>query len=410
VKRAALALLLAVAACAPRPETPTLPPSLPSEPRLTLSPARFEELQGWSDDRQDEALPAFLRSCEKMSKLPPDAPLGDGKSAGRAGDWQPLCREAQTLPKGNPQAARTFFEKSFLPWRVEDGGKSGDKAQGLFTGYYEAELTGSRERNPKRKQVPIFGPPADLITVNLGEFRDEWRGQQIAGRIEGGHFRPYDPRERIEAGSLSGKAPVLAWADDAVDLHILHIQGSGRMKLAEGGELRLGFAASNGHKFLGLGRILKDAGKIRDGEDGSMQAVRSWLKANPGEAAPLMAKNPRFIFLRRIEGDGPVGAQGVALVPGRSMAVDNRFIALGAPLWLETREPAGKPLRRLMVAQDVGAAIKGVVRGDVFFGSGEAALDLAGRMKSPGVYYALLPKSLSPALAFSSAPAHPQTR
>ncbi len=409
MKRTALALLLALAACAPRPETPSLP-TLPAQPRLSLSPARFADLTGWGEDRQDEALPAFLRSCARIAKLAPDAALGDARIAGRAGEWQGLCREAQGLAKGNAQAARLFFENRFQPWRAEDDSKPGDKAAGLFTGYYEAELTGSRERNPKKRQVPVYGAPSDLVTVNLGEFRDEWRGQQIAGRIEGGHFRPYDIRERIEAGSIQSKAPVLAWADDPVDLHILHIQGSGRLKLAEGGEMRLGFAASNGQKFLGLGRILKDAGKIRDGEDGSMQAVRAWLKANPGEAAALMAKNPRFIFLRKIEGDGPVGAEGVALVPGRSMAVDTRFIALGLPLWLDSQEPGGKPLRRLMVAQDVGAAIKGVVRGDVFFGTGEPALELAGRMKSPGGYYLLLPKSLAPALAFSDAPAHPQAK
>jgi membrane-bound lytic murein transglycosylase A len=188
---------------------------------------------------------------------------------------------------------------------------------------------------------------------------------------------------------LSGKATPLLWLDDAVDAHILQIQGSGRVIFEDGSVQRVGFAGSNGRNFVGLGKILAAHGKLP--EKSTMPAIRAWLKAHPGEAPALMAENPRYVFFRLVPGDGPVGALNVVLTPGRSLAIDPHFLPLGAPVWLDTVDPDGTRLQKLMVAQDIGKAIEGAVRGDIYWGTGDAAFDKAGRMNSRGSYYLLLP-------------------
>ena len=213
----------------------------------------------------------------------------------------------------------------------------------------------------------------------------------------GGQLRPYYTRSEIDAdGAIAQDADVLLWADDPVAVHILHIQGSGRVTLPDGQIMRIGFSGHNGHVFRGIGSILLEAGELKPG-GASMIAVREWLALHPAEAAQYMNRNTRYIFFRRLDPaeteDGPVGALGVSLTPLRSLAVDPRFIPLGAPLWLDTADPDGLLLQRLMVAQDVGAAITGAVRGDIFWGHGEDAFLKAGRMKSAGAYYILVPKA-----------------
>jgi membrane-bound lytic murein transglycosylase A len=193
---------------------------------------------------------------------------------------------------------------------------------------------------------------------------------------------------------------VLLWVDDPVDAHILQIQGSGRVLLEDGSVIRIGYAGNNGLPFVGLSKILKDHGKI---SDGTMPTVRAWLKSHPAEAPALMAENPRYVFFRKLPGDAPVGAFNVALTAGRSLAVDPHFVPLGAPLWLDSVDPDGNKLQRLVVAQDIGTAIKGAIRGDFYWGSGEAAFDKAGRMNSRGAYYLLLPLQHSAPLALNGA-------
>lgn len=373
---AVLAVGFVLSACA-------LPPAPPAPPqRLDLRPASFSDLPDWSRDRAAEALPAFLRSCRRLLAMPAEAAVGRNALAGRAADWRRPCELAALLPPGNDEAARLFFEVWFEPFRA-----AGD---GLFTGYYESELRGSRQpRGPYRH--PLYGRPADLVTVDLGRFLPELDGRSIVGRIEDGGLRPYPTQGEIQAGALDGAAPVLFWADDPIDVLLLHIQGSGRMALDDGGSVRLGYAASNGHGFVGIGRLLIERGKIAR-ERASMQAVVAWLQSNPDEAAALIAENPRYIFFREVAGEGPLGAFGVPLTAGRSLAVDRAFVPLGIPLWLDTTEPGGAPLRRLVIAQDTGAAIKGPVRGDFFWGTGAPAFAQAGRMKSRGGYWLLLPR------------------
>lgn len=382
----ALALLSACAPVEKPPEAPT------GSDRMSLAPLGFDQLSGWAEDSAAAVLPAMLKSCDRILKLPVDRSIGFDGIGGTAADWYGPCSAAARVPAGDHRAARAMFETWFNPWQISNDGK----VDGLFTGYFEPEIKGARQRQG-RFTTPIHGKPADLVTVDLGKFRSDLGPEQLVGRLEGAKLVPYPARAEIESGAIEAKTPILAWTDDPVDFAIMQIQGSGRVRLDDGTVLRLGVAGSNGHKFLGIGKILKDAGKL--GGDTSMPAIRAWLKANPGEARSLLVKNPRYIFYALNAGEGPLGTEGVALTPERSMAVDPKFLPLGAPVWLDTLDPKGRPMRRLMMAQDTGAAIKGPVRGDVFWGAGEPAFEQAGRMKSPGRLALLLPKARSPRMA-----------
>jgi membrane-bound lytic murein transglycosylase A len=228
--------------------------------------------------------------------------------------------------------------------------------------------------------------------VDLGRFRPAWRGERIAGRVDKGNLVPYSSRAEIEQGALSGRGLELAWAADTIETFFLQIQGSGRVRLADGGELRVGYDGQNGHPYVALGRVLIDRGLLPR-EQVTMQSIKAYLRAHPDEAAALMRENPSYVFFRELSGDGPVGAQGVALTPGRSLAVDRAFVPLGAPVWLVAEDIA-----RLLVAQDTGGAIRGPVRGDLFWGHGAEAEARAGAMKARGRAWLLLPRE-SPVLS-----------
>ncbi|MDX2143696.1 MAG: murein transglycosylase A [Rhodospirillaceae bacterium] len=378
---------------APPPGPPPAPP-----PALTLTPRAFSDLPGWSEDALLEARPALEKSCARLAAAA--SANTDSEKTDRIGsleisksDWRAACERVLAAPR-EPGAFRQALMDAFVPYGVGDG----EKADGLFTGYYEATLRGSLTREGPY-QVPLYGLPRDLINVVLRDFIPAATLERadvpatVVGRAVNGRLKPYFTRADIDgADAIAGQSEVIAWVDDAVDAHILHIQGSGQVTLPDGRMMRVGFAGHNGHAFRGLGRILIDEGAV-DRDNASMIAIREWLKKNPARAAELMNRNARYIFFRAIEGDGPIGAQNVALTPGRSLAVDRRHIPLGTPLWLDSTGPDGEPLQRLMVAQDVGAAITGVVRGDFFWGSGEGAFAKAARMKSPGRYFALVPKT-----------------
>jgi membrane-bound lytic murein transglycosylase A len=364
----------------------------PAEDRVVLEPARFADLQGWGEDAVAEALPALLRSCERISRQPDGAEMGGAGFAGTAGDWKPVCAAAARVPAGDSRAARAFFEAHLAPAAVTNNGR----ALGLFTGYYEPLLHGSRRRGG-RYTVPLYLRPPELVMVDLGDFREELRGQRIAGKVVDGSLEPYPGRREIDEGALAGRELELVWVDDPVDAFFLHIQGSGRIRLAEGSEMRVGYAAQNGHPYRAIGRDLIERGALRR-EEVSMQTIRQWLEANPEQAAEVMQKNASYVFFQEIKGESPLGAQGVPLTAGRSLAVDRKFLPLGVPLWLSASLPPaaegqpGRRLRRLMVAQDTGGAIRGPVRGDVFWGHGDEAADLAGKMRHRGRLWVLLPK------------------
>jgi membrane-bound lytic murein transglycosylase A len=379
----AVALLLAMAACAPAPP----------ENKLVLAPVAFADLPGWQADRQSEAIPALLRSCMSLAQRQDSAPAGPGDAFGRVVDWRPACAAAGSVPSGDDDAARLYFDRWFKPFRALNG----DRPTGFLTGYYEPELRGSRAADA-RYWVPLYRRPADLVTAELGDFRDTFRGERIAGRVVDGRLRPYANRAAIDAGALAGQGLELLWVDDPVDAFFLHVQGSGRVVLADGSVVRVGYAAANGHTYTAIGRELIARGEVAR-EAMSMQAIRDWLAAHPAEAKSVMAANASFVFFRELEGDGPVGSQGVVLTPGRSLAVDTRFMALGAPVWIDSLDPLTPdvPLRRLMVSQDTGGAIRGPLRGDVFWGNGSDAAARAGRMQSSAELYVLLPAAAVPA-------------
>jgi len=311
---------------------------------------------------------------------------------GTVADWVAPCRALAAVPAGSDPAARAFLEEWFRPFLA---GNHGD-AEGLFTGYYEAELRGSRTRKGDY-QTPLRRRPSDLVMVDLGEFRDGMKGERIAGRVVDGRLRPYEDRKAIEAGALKEPGLDLVWVDDPVDAFFLQIQGSGRVTLDDGSVMRVGYDGQNGHPYFAIGRELVARGALTKDEV-SMQSIRAWLDANPDQAKGVLHMNPSYVFFRVLDGEGPIGAQSVPLTPGRSLAVDPRFVAYGTPLWLDAEDPldARARVRRLMVAQDTGGAIRGPVRGDVFWGHGEEAELRAGKMKSKGRYWLLIPRTAAP--------------
>ncbi len=406
MKSWAIALTLFIAACAPaqvpisstttapRTAAPVSPVAPVPEPKLVLKKTSFKNIIDWHGDRHDQVIEVLLRSCAKIAKKPADQPLG--AIGGLAGDWFQPCNAAAALPKGNTELARSFFEAHFQPYIATADGR----AEGLFTGYFEMELKGSWLRT-ETNATPIYERPPELVDANLGEFKEELKGQRLSGKVVGGRLVPFDDRANIEAGALSGRGLELMWVSSPIDAFFLHVQGSGRVIMDDGSIVRIGYAARNGHAYRSIGRKLIKMGELTR-ERVSMQSIRAWLKDNPQKGAELMASNPSFIFFRVIEGalkslgkeQGPIGAQGIPLTPGRSLAVDRRLIPLGVPIWLDTTDPLqpGEPLRRLVIAQDTGSAIKGPLRGDLFWGFGPRAALRAGLMKQPGHYFLLLPR------------------
>ncbi len=380
----------ALIACEKKPPPPPAPP-------LSLSEVAFADLPGWSEDDVGAALPALARSCARLARHPDGRKIAgavSGQVGGTVADWRAPCAALDAAlgdgQGGGLDDARRWIETWFVPFRMA----APENDTGLVTGYYEAELRGALFPGGAYT-APIYVRPDDLVTADLGAFAEDLAGKTIVGQVAKGRLQPYPARDAIEAGLLLGRGLELLWADDPVDVFFLHIQGSGKVRFPDGSERRIGYAMSNGKRFTGIGRLLLDAGKISGGQ-ASMQGIRDWLRANPEEGRTFMERNARYIFFRWIEGDGPIGAEGVALTAMRSIAVDPRFVPYGLPVFLDTTWPAeDRPLRQLMIAQDTGAAIKGPLRADFFWGSGEPALEHAGRMKRQGRFYLLLPKTVA---------------
>ncbi len=387
----------------------------------------FDRLPGWSDDNVAAALPAFLRSCERLESKPKDAPanalenLGPENSgfslAGVVSEWTGPCAAARALDNQliDDDAARRFFATHFTPVEIlakrkplETGPARGRaplvQADGVFTGYFEPEYEG-RKRPEGRFSAPLLGRPNDLVDVELGRFRPDLAGERIAGRLEGTRLVPYSDRRAINEGALDGRAAPIAWLDPD-DLFFLQIQGSGRIRFGDDDVLRVGYDGANGQPYTAIGRILVEQGAMTVAE-ASMQSIRDWLSsASAEDARALREANASYVFFRTLDAlskdDGPLGAQGAPLTTGRSLAVDRRFHALGAPVFVDIEPVAAvgaEPIRRLMIAQDTGGAIRGPVRGDVFWGAGDAAADRAGAMNALGRMFVLLPNARAEALA-----------
>ena len=338
--------------------------------QLILEPASFSEITGWNTDNINEAFPALERSCKKILLLPDDRNMGGSAQFGKAVDWKPVCKALPHYDSSDYRQLKAFFEANFVPYRV----KNNNNTKGLFTGYYETALRGSLTRHDQY-QFPLYRLPPDVKSGTS-----------------------YFSRKEIENGALDGKNLELVYVDDPVQLFFLHIQGSGRVQLDTGQSMGVGYAGKNNREYISLGKVMIEKGYIPR-EKMSATAIKSWLYSHPDEANALMDMNPSYVFFRELQEKNPVGAQGVELTPNRSLAVDKAHLPYGALVWLQTHIPAqysksGVQWNRLMVAQDTGGAIKGPVRGDIFFGYGDEAEFLASHMQNFGEYFVLLPRQI----------------
>ena len=363
---------------APAPPKPPAPPA--PEYRGKLVASSWMELPDWGRESLKASLEAFAKSCPVLEKQE---------------TWKAVCATAQAMgPDAQDREIALFFELNFDPWTVEN---ADDSTTGLVTGYYEPLLHGSRTRSARFK-YPIYGVPPDLLTIDLSSVYPDLKNRRLRGRVEGNKVVPYLSRGDIDNPQQRLAGNEIAWVDDAVDVFFLHIQGSGQVELENGERLRVGYADQNGYPFRSLGRLLIERGEIPP-ERASMQGIKEWARRNPNKVQEFLNANPSYVFFRVLPNQlsGPLGALGVPLTAERSIAVDQRVVPLGVPVYLATTWPnTSEPLNRLMVAQDTGGAINGGVRADFFWGFGDAAGAQAGRMKQQGRMWVLLPKGYTP--------------
>jgi len=355
----------------PKQEIP-LPPAKPAPEAARYLETTFEALPGWGQGPLAPSLRAFLTGCGRPPSLLILA-----------------CELAAMVPPGDDAAAKQFFESTFTPYLVisVDGGDSG-----LVTGYYEPIIDGAKSRDADHR-YPIFGVPEDLIVVDLATVNPDVRGMRLRGRLEGRRLIPYYSRAEIDSRGVGFQAPVIAWTADPVELFFLQIQGSGQVRLPDGVRLRIAFADQNGHPFRSMGRYLVERGEMSL-DQASMQGIKAWAAANPHKLQDALNANPSYVFFRELPAqEGPSGALGVPLTAEYSLAVDRRFVPLGAPVYLATTYPLSEErLERLMAAHDTGGAIRGPIRADFFWGSGPDAGSLAGRMRQQGRMWLLWPR------------------
>ncbi|MGY2172964.1 murein transglycosylase A [Pseudomonas gingeri] len=304
-------------------------------------------------------------------------------------NWAATCSAAANVAN-TPATIRTFLQQNLEVYGLRSAENSAD---GLITGYYEPVYPGSLTRTAKAT-VPVYGVPDDLIIVQLESLYPELKGKRLRGRLEGRVIKPYDDAALIATQGV--KAPVLAWLTDPMDLQFLQIQGSGRIRLDDGRQLRIGYADQNGYPYRAIGRWLVEQGELKK-EDVTMGSISAWAKAHPTRIPQLLGSNPSYVFFARNpdSNEGPRGSLNVPLTAGYSVAVDRKVIPLGSLLWLSTTRPDGSALVRPVAAQDTGGAIAGEVRADLFWGTGDAAGQLAGDMKQKGNIWMLWPKGMA---------------
>jgi membrane-bound lytic murein transglycosylase A len=331
--------------------------------KLTLVTLRFDQLPGWNDDDAAAAIPAFRKSCAVVTPRGDATPLDPVVKAGdfgTVGEWRSLCAAADSLP-GAAAAAKQFFENNFVPLLA---GKNGE-SDGLFTGYYEIALNGSRRRGGMF-QTPIYRRPADPKAYTHAE---------------------------IDNGALAGRGLELVWVDDPIAAYFLQIQGSGVVRLDDSSTVRLGYDGGNGRPYVAIGRLLVERGDVAL-KDMTMATLRDWIASHGAAGKALIRENSSYVFFKETGVDGPYGSENVVLTAGRSLAVDRNFIPLGVPLWLDATERfVPGTIRRLVIAQDTGGAVKGPVRGDLYWGSGDEAGREAGMMNATGHYALLVPRA-----------------
>ena len=369
-----LSLSLLLAACT----TPIPPPAkVAVQPALVRS--SWEKLPDWSALDLGSSHIAFLQSCRvlKLKLL-----------------WQAVCSHAEQVDGRDNSALHLFYQEGFVPYQVfnPDGSE-----QGMITGYYEPLLKGSRIKTP-RFRYPLYAAPDDLLTIDLGEAYPQLKDLRLRGRLLGKRVVPYYKRAEIDGGTPALQGRELFWVENAVELFFLQIQGSGRIELPDGQQIKVGYAEQNGHPYVSIGKKLVEMGELKL-EEASMAGIKNWAEQHPEKLTALLELNPSYVFFRELPTtlSAPLGALGVPLTNEYSLAVDARVIPLGSPVFLATTYPNDiAPLNRLMVAQDTGGAIRGAVRADFFWGFGEAAGAQAGKMKQQGRLWVLFPKGSEP--------------
>ncbi len=366
-------LAAALAGACVGPPAPSPPPQVKEVPPLASVP--WQQVDGWQQANPGPALETFLNSCSAVSSR---------------SMWQAVCTEAAAVDPKDGAAVRRFFEARFSPYQVRnpDGSDTG-----LITGYYAPELRGSRTRT-KKYAYPLYGVPDDLLVIDLSSVYPELGDYRLRGRVVGRRVVPYWDRAQIDGKKAPLKGQELFWVEDPVELFFLQVQGSGRIVLDDGEKVMVSYADQNGRPYRSIGKTLLDRGDMTR-DQMSLQNIEAWARKNPDSVRQLLDENPSYVFFRKLEPGviSPPGALGVPLTPGRSLAVDPRTIPLGAPVFISTTRPCSSEcLRRLMVAQDTGGAIKGAVRADFFWGLGDEAGELAGRMKQKGRLWVFLPK------------------
>ncbi len=375
--------LPAATACPACPACPVVEAPKPAVKPLEI--ARWEDLPGWPGWGANGLAPAFsalLSSCNSLQKQ---------------AIWQAPCASARALEQRSETALRNWFETQLQPWQLVNADGS---REGLITGYYEPILKGSRSQK-QPYLYPIYGVPNDLIDVELSELYPELKHMRLRGRLEGRKLVPYFTRAdwgNQEARRADG---ILLWADDALDVFFMQIQGSGQVQLDDGSRVRVNYADQNGHPYRSIGRWLIEQGELKP-EQASMQGIRAWLNTHPQRQQDLLNANPSYVYFRELAltSEGPPGAMGIPLTAERSIAVDPKYTSLGVPIWLATTYPnSERPLTRLVVAQDTGGAIRGAVRADFFWGSGSEAGAQAGKMRQKGQMWTLLPRAYTPLAA-----------
>jgi membrane-bound lytic murein transglycosylase A len=371
----------------------TSPPagnSKPTPPAITqdyalLKPAQWQDIDGFNEDDISASWPAWLQSCSTLKN----------KTQNQQKPWQAACSAASALNKPNKQAVQAYFAEYFDVYSANnvDGTNTG-----LVTGYYEPLLKGSRNQSSQYPH-PLYKQPADLITVDLGETYPELKNKRVRGKLvvdKDGRNKlvPYSKRAEIDSAPSPLAGNELVWIDDLVDGFFLQVQGSGLVQFENGESMHVGYADQNGQAYNSIGRVLIERGELSKDQAG-MQGIKNWAAKNPAKLQELLNANPSYVFFRELPAglSGPLGALGVPLSGERSVAIDPRHVPLGAPIFLSTTLPnSNKPLKKLMIAQDTGGAIKGGVRADYFWGAGEEAGKQAGSMKQQGKIWVLLPK------------------
>jgi membrane-bound lytic murein transglycosylase A len=353
--------------------------AISTAPMPLFTPSKWEMLPEWTTLDLTPSWSALLQSCRVLKAKP---------------QWQGMCAGAETVDKNDSAAQRSFYQDRLTPYQVfnPDGSE-----QGTITGYYEPLLKGSRFKG-ERFRYPLYGVPDDMLEIDLGDAYPQLKGQRLRGRLSGKRVVPYYKRAEIDAGTEGLKGRELFWVENAVELFFLQIQGSGRIELVDGRQIKVGYAEQNGHPYVSIGKKLIEMGEMKL-EDASMQGIKAWGEKNPNKLTALLEMNPSYVFFRELPEHltAPLGALGVPLTNEYSIAIDPKSIPLGAPVFLATTQPnSATPLNRLMLAQDTGGAIRGPVRADFFWGFGEKAAAQAGRMKQLGRMWVLFPKGGEP--------------